>query len=100
MGRIKPNNYSLNDYQVSSIGEAIGHPARKRIVALAKENPNLTNTQLSHILNLSKPTVTDHLFKLSKANIVHYNYQANEFQIKLNKKGFRDLERFIEEITA
>lgn len=100
MGRIKPNNYTLNDYQVSSIGEAIGHPARKRIVALVKENSNLTNTQLSRILNLSKPTITDHLFKLSKADIIHYNYRVPEFQIKLNKKGFRDLEKFIEEITT
>lgn len=100
MGKIKPNNYTLNDYQVSCIGEAIGHPARKRIVALVKENSNLTHSQLSEILNLSKPTVTDHLFKLHKANLVNYDYKVHEFPIKLNKKGFRELEKFIDEITS
>lgn len=100
MGRIKPNHYTLNDHQVSVIGDAIGHPARKRIVSLVKENCHLTNTQLSKILNLSKPTIADHLFKLQKANIVHYNYKAPEFQIQLNEKGFNELEKFIEEIKS
>jgi DNA-binding transcriptional ArsR family regulator len=100
MGRIKPNNYTLNDYLVSALGDAIGHPARKRIVALVKENKNLTNTKLSKLLNLSKPAVMDHLFKLHNANIVTYNYQVPEFKIKLNENGLNDLEKFIEEIKS
>lgn len=100
MGRIKPNDYTLNDYQVSGIGNAIGHPARKRIVALVKANKNLTNTKLSKILNLSKPAVMDHLLKLSRADIIHYNYKIPEFKIRLNQKGFNDLEKFIEEMKS
>ncbi|AEA44660.1 winged helix-turn-helix domain-containing protein [Fluviicola taffensis] len=100
MRAIKPNNYTIEDFQVTIIGEAICHPARKRIVQLLKSNKNLTNTKLSKILNLSKPAITGHLLKLSEANIVDYKYTTHEFKIKLNTNGFNKMEQFIHEIKS
>lgn len=100
MRAIKPNNYTLEDFQVTIIGEAICHPARKRIIQLLKSNRNLTNTKLSKILNLSKPAVTGHLLKLSEANIINYKYNIHEFKIKLNTDGFKKMEQFISEIKS
>lgn len=100
MRAIKPNNYTLEDFQVTIIGEAICHPARKRIIQLLKSNRNLTNTKLSKILNLSKPAVTGHLLKLSEANIINYKYNIHEFKIKLNTDGFKKMEQFITEIKS
>lgn len=100
MRAIKPNNYTLEDFQVAIIGEAICHPARKRIIQLLKSNKNLTNTKLSKILNLSKPAVTRHLLKLSEANIINYKYNIHEFKIKLNTDGFNKMEQFIAEMKS
>lgn len=100
MRPFKPNNYTLEDLEVTIIGEAICHPARKRIIQLLKANKNLTNARLSKILNLSKPTVTGHLLKLSDANIVSYKYNIHEFKIKLNTDGFNKMEQFISEMKS
>ena len=77
MRQFKPNNYTLEDFEVTVIGEAMCHPVRKRIIQLLKANKDLTNTRLSKILNLSKPSVTGHLSKLSDANIVSYKYNIH-----------------------
>ena len=101
MRRFKPNkNYTLEDFEVTVIGEAICHPARKQIIQLVKANKNLTNTRLSKILNLSKPAVAKHLIKLSDANIVNYKYNIHEFKIKLNTNGFNKMEQFIVEMKS
>lgn len=100
MRQFKPNNYTLEDLEVTVIGEAICHPARKRIIQLLKENQNLTNTRLSKIMNLSKPSITGHLIKLSDANIVAYKYNIHEYKIKLTTSGFNKMERFIAEMKS
>jgi predicted transcriptional regulator len=100
MRAFKPNNYTAEDFEITVIGEAICHPARKRIIQLLKTNKNLTNTRLSKILNLSKPAVTKHLLKLSEANIVSYKYTIHEFKIRLNTNGFNKMEQFIMEMKS
>lgn len=100
MRQFKPNNYTLEDLEVTVIGEAICHPARKRIIQLLKENHNLTNARLSKIMNLSKPTIMGHLIKLSDANIINYKYNVHEFKINLNPSGFNKMEQFINALKS
>lgn len=100
MRAFKPNNYTQEDIEVILIGEAVCHPARKRILQLLKSNKHLTNTRLSKILNLSKPAITKHLLKLNNADLVTYKYSIHEFKIKLNTNGFNKMEQFIHDMKS
>jgi len=98
MGAIKPNNYNETELNISKLTDAIGHPVRTRILELIKNNPMITQTNLTDILPLSKNSTYRHLSKLKNAELVIENYHIHFFPLEINWSKVEDLKGFLDEL--
>lgn len=96
MGAIKENNYSDSDMEIAKIGKAIGHPARKKMIASLLENGKSRNIDFSSTLNLSASTIKDHVQFLKDAGLVTIKYRMHHYDIFLKPNGFKAMIEFLE----
>ena len=80
MGASKTNQYPNEILDISTIANALGHPARITIIKALKENHIYRNVDFQSMLDLSQTAVHVHLRKLRNANIVKFQQFKNEYQ--------------------
>lgn len=77
MPSTKTDNYSKSYIDNSRIGRALGHPARIRIIEIIQDQTIVRNTDLIKYLQLSQPSVSNHINKLAEANLIESTFLAN-----------------------
>ena len=96
MGAIKENNYTLEETQLFTIGRAIAHPARVKMITELLYDNAFSNTDLSKQLKLSGPSVKAHVEMLKAAGFIRVEYFVHFYLISLTKKGRKWSEIFKE----
>ncbi len=97
MGASKTNQYPNEILDISTIANALGHPARITIIKALKENNIYRNVDFQSMLDLSQTAVHVHLRKLRNANIVQFHQFKNEYQVELISENLEDLTFFLKE---
>lgn len=98
MGATKLYVHGERTIDLALITRAIAHPARIRIVELARENSRIRNKDLSNALELNKKTIYDHLLKLKESGLVNVTFYPNCYHIELVEERFDALIRFLTNI--
>lgn len=100
MGATKDNNYSVQEVDLTLIARSISHPARIRLMGLLHRNLNgFCNQQLMELLNLSRPTVRNHIEMMKDAGILEVEYFVHFYNVRLSKRGERLAELVHSELT-
>jgi DNA-binding MarR family transcriptional regulator len=92
----KTEQFSTLENQIATIGRALSHPARIRIIELTQENGCTRNVDLIKLLNLSKSSVHNHIQKLVEADLIRLKYYPNQYLIHLTKNGLLALDNFVQ----
>ena len=100
MGAVKAYGYSENEWQIARFGKAVGHPMRKKLLAIIKEEGWCRNIDFSRLMNVSTSTVKEHVDFLLMADLVRIRYSFHYYEILLNKEGFKVMEEFLAEING
>ena len=90
----KTQIFTESEKKVASLGRALSHPARIRILSLIKQNDYVRNCDLIKILNLTNASVANHIRKLKEADIVQIDYHPNHFQISLKQSCLSEISNF------
>jgi len=65
------------------IFKALGHPARRQIIAMLQEGP-LTSGEIAAEFDMAWPSVTGHLAALKEADLVETERDGNSVRYRLN----------------
>jgi DNA-binding transcriptional ArsR family regulator len=68
---------------MSAVFKALGHPARRQIVAMLQKRP-LTSGEIAAAFDMSWPSVTGHLAALKEADLVETEREGNSVRYRLN----------------
>ncbi len=99
MGLIKANNYSSEEWEISTIAKAIAHPARKRMVEFVISGYCIRNIDLPDMLNLSLTSVNRHLKVLYSSNILRPIYHIHFSEIAIVPETLAVLENYLSSIA-
>lgn len=99
MGLIKPNNYSKEELKFSKIANALGHPARTRIIELIQEELLVTQTSLVSHLNLNKASIHRHINCLRRANLLLNKYKIHYDMLYLNEETLKQFEKRLQKLS-
>lgn len=97
MGATKTEQYSQNTIKLAKLANALGHPARITIVKTLQEYQSFRFTDFQKILQLSQPTVQNHLSKLKSAELIELDYHPHEYHVRLNHQNIDSLNYFLSE---
>lgn len=86
MGAIKENNYTFEETELCTIGRAIAHPARVKMITELLYDNAFSSADLTKQLRLG-PSVKAHIEMLKDAEFVHVEYFVHFYLISLTKKG-------------
>jgi DNA-binding transcriptional ArsR family regulator len=82
MGASKTHQYSAREIHTAKIANALGHPARIRIMNILKTQPFTRNVDLVDELELVQSTVHKHLRKLYAAGLIEIEFYPNCYYIR------------------
>ena len=68
---------------MNSVFKALGHPARREIVAMLQKGP-LTSGEIAAQFDMAWPSVTAHLAALKDAELVESERDGNAIRYRLN----------------
>ena len=95
--KIKANSTSLS--QLSKVLELAGNEVRLKILYLLEEEDHLCPCDLSDILGMSIPAVSQHLRKLKDANIIESRREGQTIYYSLREKHLKILKPFFKYIN-
>lgn len=84
MGATKTLNYSEEELNIALIARALAHPARVRIIKLLKSENQCRSIDLVNVLNLVPSSISEHIYKLKDAQLIHLDFTPNCYLLKLN----------------
>ncbi len=85
--------------QLSDILSLAGNEARLKIIYLLEEEKELCPCDLSDILGMSVPAVSQHLRKLKDGNIVETRKEGQTIYYSLTKENLKILKPFFKHIN-
>jgi len=86
-------------YQLSNILSLAGNEARLKILYLLEEEKELCPCDLSDILGMTVPAVSQHLRKLKDGNIVETRKEGQTIYYSLTKENLKILKPFFRHIN-
>ncbi|HEY9362600.1 MAG TPA: metalloregulator ArsR/SmtB family transcription factor [Chitinophagaceae bacterium] len=84
---------------LSTILALAGNQIRQKILYLLEEEKELCNCDLSDILGITIPTVSQHLRKLKDGNIVENGKEGQPIYYSLTKENLKVLKPFFKHIN-
>ncbi len=90
--------FHLGEKELATVGRGISHPARIRILDCLLKNPGLTPSQLTELLPLSFPTVSQHLKILRNTHLVSYEEIYPNVYYSLNSQNSASIKELIRSI--
>jgi DNA-binding transcriptional ArsR family regulator len=95
--KLKANNASL--CQLSKVLELAGNEVRLKILYLLEEEDRLCPCDLSDILGMTIPAVSQHLRKLKDRNIIEARREAQTIYYSLKEEHLKILKPFFKYIN-
>ena len=68
---------------MSAVFKALGHPARRQIVAMLQKRP-MTSGEIAAAFDMAWPSVTGHLAALKEADLVETEREGNSVRYRLD----------------
>ena len=95
--KIKANSQSFS--QLSKVLELAGNEVRLKILYLLEEENELCPCDISDILGMSIPAVSQHLRKLKDGNIIESRREGQTIYYSLTKDNLKVLKPFFKHIN-
>lgn len=87
-GAIKENPYTDLQYEISSVGRALAHPVRIKILEMfVKDNYPIRNIDLAKMVFMAPSSIKDHLDKLNDAKLISIRYDKHYYEVNLSENG-------------
>jgi DNA-binding transcriptional ArsR family regulator len=83
---------------MSAVFKALGHPARRQIVAMLQKRP-MTSGEIAAAFDMAWPSVTGHLAALKEADLVETEREGNSIRYRLNISAVEEAVGFLLAIT-
>jgi DNA-binding transcriptional ArsR family regulator len=83
---------------MSAVFKALGHPARREIVAMLQKRP-MTSGEIAAAFDMAWPSVTGHLAALKEADLVETEREGNSIRYRLNISAVEEAVGFLLAIT-
>jgi len=83
---------------MSAVFKALGHPARREIVAMLQKRP-MTSGEIAAAFDMAWPSVTGHLAALKEADLVETEREGNSIRYRLNISAVEEAVGFLLSIT-
>lgn len=97
MGASKTHQYTVREIQAAKIANALGHPARLKILKILNRQGYSRNIDLVNELHLVRSTVNSHLMKLFSAGLIDLEFCSNCYHIKPNLRAMEKITIELEE---
>jgi len=89
------NPMVTNETETDHVLDALGHPTRRQILALLREQP-LAVGEIAMQLPISRPAVSKHLRQLEAAGLVEYTSIGTRNIFQLRVAGFATARTYVE----
>jgi DNA-binding transcriptional ArsR family regulator len=83
---------------MSAVFKALGHPARREIVAMLQKRP-MTSGEIAAAFDMAWPSVTGHLAALKEADLVETEREGNSIRYRLNISAVEEAVGYLLAIT-
>jgi DNA-binding transcriptional ArsR family regulator len=83
---------------MSAVFKALGHPARRQIVAMLQKRP-MTSGEIAAAFDMAWPSVTGHLAALKEADLVETEREGNSIRYRLNISAVEEAVGYLLAIT-
>jgi DNA-binding transcriptional ArsR family regulator len=83
---------------MSTVFKALGHPARREIVAMLQKRP-MTSGEIAAAFDMAWPSVTGHLAALKEADLVETEREGNSIRYRLNISAVEEAVGYLLAIT-
>lgn len=93
MGASKTLIFSDQDNMLADLAKALAHPARIKILKYLLQSKTCICGDLVDLVQLSQPTVSQHLKVLKDARLVQGTIEGTRSCYCLNKEGWKDMHK-------
>lgn len=100
MGITKVENFSTRQNELAVIAKAIGHPARIAILEYLSKVDGCICTDIVNEINLSQPTVSQHLKELKSAGLIKGTIEGTSICYCIDTKTMEQLGLFLTQTTT
>ena len=80
--------------------QALGDPSRRTLLRLLAEHPDVTATELSTEVPMSRQAVSKHLSTLQRAGLIHSTRHGREVQYRIDRTALDQATTWIEDIAG
>jgi ArsR family transcriptional regulator, arsenate/arsenite/antimonite-responsive transcriptional repressor len=98
MAENKSHIFSEDRQRIAIYCDAMSHPARAAILELLAENGRLSCSELTELLPLAQPTVSQHLARLRKAGLVQFEKEGLSSLYEINPEVTDEMRRLFYEL--
>ena len=99
MGLTKTEQFTLTQNQLAESAKALGHPARVAIIDYLVQQESCICKHIVAELNLSQPTISQHLKVLKNAGLIQGTIEGNTVCYCLDKTAFQRLAAYANKVV-
>lgn len=81
---------SKEQERLARIGKALGHPTRVAILCFLAEQKECFFGEIHEVLNVSKPTVSQHLTELKEAGLIRGTIEPPKVRYCINQDNWKE----------
>jgi ArsR family transcriptional regulator, arsenate/arsenite/antimonite-responsive transcriptional repressor len=100
LGTTKKENFTKKQNELAVIAKAIGHPARIAILEYLSKINDCICSDIVDKINLSQPTVSQHLRELKSAGLIKGTIDGNSICYCIEEKTITNLKLFLDKISS
>ena len=95
MGVSKSNLFNQEQNDIASLAKVLCHPARIAILQHLMQSETCINSNLTEILGLAQPTVSQHLKELKSAGLIQGTIMGNSMNYCISQEGWTRLQMLL-----
>lgn len=75
--------------RIARFAKALGHPTRVAIIYFLAHNEECYFGEIHQVLNIAKPTLSQHLKELKDAGLIYGEVEAPKVKYRINKEDWK-----------
>ena len=95
MGVTKTSGFAFKINEMADILNALGNPARLKIIQFLMDNPTSCCGDILEVLPLAQSTVSKHLSELKRVKLIKGKNKGNNIYYSLNIKTWEKVKDFV-----
>lgn len=100
MGTTRTDIHKDSDLELAALAKALAHPARIAIVRCLLKTKTCITGDLSEVIGLAQPTISQHLKVLKSAGIIQGKVTGNSVNYCINTHQWRETAILLEALFA